>query len=239
MKKQLLGAFALWLAMAACGDDEIISVSPTERGTVTDDAGNVYGWVRIGGLDWTTSNAKNGPSCAYVTYVDIYGVDIYVFGDSYGRKDEEQISYMEQEYIPEYGNLMSYEAALASPPEGWRLPTDEDWKNLERALGMDGDPDGLGWRGHHVATLMMQEEEGTQLSFRLGGGIIWTASFGLVLDFMHFKEYGYYWTSTIEPSYTDFQAAYYRKLCYGQGGIERQAAKTNRYFSVRWVRDAK
>lgn len=39
-------------------------------------------------------------------------------------------------YSQTYGMLYSYEAALkAVPSEGdWRLPTDEDWKKLERFL---------------------------------------------------------------------------------------------------------
>ena len=31
----------------------------------------------------------------------------------------------------EHGNLYTWEEALAACPEGWRLPTDEDWQNLE------------------------------------------------------------------------------------------------------------
>ena len=30
-----------------------------------------------------------------------------------------------------YGNLYTWEEALEVCPEGWRLPTDEDWQNLE------------------------------------------------------------------------------------------------------------
>ncbi len=41
-----------------------------------------------------------------------------------------------------YGNLLSYDDAVASTPEGWRLPTDEDWQKLEQALGMDAKTSG-------------------------------------------------------------------------------------------------
>lgn len=48
------------------------------------------------------------------------------------------------EYVPEgvswdgpNGRLYTLEAALAAVPEGWRLPTDEDWINMEKHLGME------------------------------------------------------------------------------------------------------
>jgi uncharacterized protein (TIGR02145 family) len=36
-----------------------------------------------------------------------------------------------------YGVLYVHGDALAACPEGWRLPTDEDWKKFEIFLGMD------------------------------------------------------------------------------------------------------
>lgn len=39
----------------------------------------------------------------------------------------------------DYGVLYNWEAAKALCPPGWRLPTDEDWKKLEKAVGMDDD----------------------------------------------------------------------------------------------------
>ena len=42
-------------------------------------------------------------------------------------------------YAEKYGLLYTYDAALKALPDGWRLPTDEDWKKLETELYMDGD----------------------------------------------------------------------------------------------------
>jgi uncharacterized protein (TIGR02145 family) len=36
-----------------------------------------------------------------------------------------------------YGLLYTYEAAQQACPTGWHLPTDEEWKILERTLGME------------------------------------------------------------------------------------------------------
>ena len=63
--------FAATLGFVACSDDDnarTANISAT--GTVEDSEGNEYGWVRIGNLDWTTSNAKNGQYMGDLTYYD-------------------------------------------------------------------------------------------------------------------------------------------------------------------------
>lgn len=42
-------------------------------------------------------------------------------------------------YSEQYGFLYSLDGARAAVPEGWRLPTDEDWMKLEAVLGMSTD----------------------------------------------------------------------------------------------------
>ncbi len=231
MKKYIL-LLVCALAFTACSDDDEQFSVPSDRGTVTDAEGNTYDWVRIGDLEWTTSNAKNGASMCDLTYFT---------GIRYQAAfSAEEIEWLKADYIPVYGNLMTYAEAVASAPEGWRLPTDEDWKKLERAMGMGSATDNLGWRGDGVADLLRQVDEGTEMGLRQGGVCTWLASYGtMYLTLTNFKELGYYWTSTIELSYEDFEAAYYRKICLSNSSVERQAGKTDKLMSVRWVRDAK
>jgi len=221
--------------MTGCNDDDVTIIeAPVAQGTVMDDEGNTYDWVRIGGLDWTTSNALNGPACVDATFEGNWGPE-YVFDD---YDDPETYAFMLDEYIPEYGNLMNYADAMSSAPDGWRLPTDEDWKALERALGMQN-ADNMGWRGEGVAPRLMDAESGVQMGLQLGGGIVRRQSYGmLTLEFLNFKEFGYYWTSTLRPDPDKDEMAYYRKLVFGVGGVERQAASTEYLLSVRWCRDA-
>lgn len=222
------------LMLVACNDDDVTIVNPTTQGTVTDDMGNTYGWVRIGNLDWTTSNALNGPSCTEASFEGNWGLE-YVFDPYY---DEETIEYMLNEYIPEYGNFMNYEDAKASAPDGWRLPTDEDWKALERALGMQ-DADNMGWRGEGVAPRLMEKDSGSQMGALLAGGIIRRQTFGwLTLQFQYSKERAYFWTSTDVNDPEKDQVAYFRKLVFGVGGVERQLTSTENLMSVRWCRNA-
>ena len=148
---------------ASCSDDDDVVVSPSASGTMTDDLGNEYGWVRIGNLEWTTSNARNGASMLEYEFDNEqdWG-NALAFGG--------QLEYAETEYMPRYGNLLTYDDALASVPEGWRLPTDEDWKNLERTLG-SADVDSFGMRGS-AGQALMTEGSGPQIGLLLGGAMI-------------------------------------------------------------------
>lgn len=222
-------------SLASCGNDDgdIHAVTPTAEGTVVDDMGNTYGWVRIGNLDWTTTNAKNGPSFTFATYEGNWGP-----AEVFPSYELETIEDIEANYKPEYGNLMNYADACLSAPDGWRLPTDEDWKQLERTFGMS-DADKDGWRGDGIVQYLTSKDGGSRLGLQYGGALLRHQSYGsLVLQYMNFKECGFFWTAT--PSNNDSEPmAYYRKIMYGVESIERRAATTVAYMSVRWVRDSK
>lgn len=236
----------LFLAMMApavfssCNDDDDITVvtSPTASGSVTDNEGNVYEWIRIGDLEWTTTNAKNGTRIYDYTYYNNFR---YAYVDiKYGSEYEDEFDYIDNGYMPVYGNLMCYNEAVASAPEGWRLPTDEDWKALERALGMT-DADNKGWRGTNgvASRLMATSDSGVGMGLKLGGGTVRVKSYGwMAMNLNTVTEYGYFWTSTPDNSYGEVPMAYFRKLVAGVDGVERQCSHTDNLMSVRWCRNA-
>lgn len=217
-------------SLASCSDDDKLpDIKPADRGTVMDDDGNVYNWVRIGDQMWTTSNALNGPNLADEEYYDNFDWTDVLY--------DSQVEDYEENYLPVYGNLMNYEAAVESAPEGWRLPSDEDWQKLERTLGMTGTAN-KGWRGAGVAEMMQDKDSGCELGLQLGGGCLVSVSYGSVeiaLDWIN--EYGYFWTSTMEPSYEGASMAYYRKIATGVSKVSRECMSTQAYLSVRWVKD--
>lgn len=226
------------LLFSSCSDDDKLpAVTPTGHGTVTDDQGNTYEWVRIGDLQWTTSNAKNGPYITDNTYFTNFQW-VSLFTDDYGYVDYDAVDEYVESYVPEYGNLMNYAGAVASAPEGWRLPTDEDWQKLERVLGMH-DTNKIGRRGNGQAFRLQETDGGTELGMQLGGAFLY-APYGGVLDMpLNYQDvYGYYWTSTIDPANQDEESAYFRKFLGGQGGIWRESGSTRQLMSVRWVKDA-
>ncbi|WP_285798792.1 FISUMP domain-containing protein [Duncaniella freteri] len=215
---------------ASCSDDDDVVVSPSASGTMTDDLGNEYGWVRIGNLEWTTSNARNGASMLEYEFDNEQGWgNALAFGG--------QLEYAETEYMPRYGNLLTYDDALASVPEGWRLPTDEDWKNLERTLG-SADVDSFGMRGS-AGQALMTEGSGPQIGLLLGGAMIGVRNNGWIdKNISHEKEYGYYWTSTTAPDAGLKKTAYFRKVVFGNERVGRDATDRTNLLSVRWCRDA-
>ncbi len=218
--------------VACDNDDDLPNVSPSERGTVTDDQGNTYEWVRIGDQMWTTSNAQNG--------TDIIGAEYYNNFDwryviEPGSDEAEEF---ENDYRPKYGNPMTLEDAIASAPEGWRVPTDEDWQKLEKTLGMKN-TDANGFRGEGVAYSLISKDSESELGLDFGGGCFPIINFGWIeINLDYVGEHGYYWTSTIDDTYQeDYPMAYYRRVTVNYGKVSRACMRADSYLSVRWVKD--
>lgn len=243
MKKFIYFLMAMTpLLCGSCSDDDKLpSLTPSQRGTVVDNEGNTYEWVRLGDLLWTTSNANNGPDVWETEYYagDVYGyLKVFHNVGFNNRLNQSQVEDYTQNYRPVYGNLMTFDAAKASAPEGWRLPTDEDWQKLERYLGMSGTAS-KGARGDGQAYRLRENGSGTELAMLPGGGFILQPANGWVSLDLEFEEInGFYWTSTFSDANADEPTAYYRKFYTVSGKIWRECALANNMMSVRWVKDA-
>lgn len=136
-----------------------------------------------------------------------------------------------------YGALYNWYEAIevAEQVEGWRLPSDNDWKRLEQSLGMDTKTaDLLEWRGNPVGRSLKTDGQ--------------SGFDGLYGGFLHFEkdeyafleESGYYWTASdtsmkIDTHMRDLAALrYIRKK---EGGLYRDYAYKTYGFSVRLVKD--
>jgi len=139
-----------------------------------------------------------------------------------------------------YGSLYNWYAVDDSrniAPEGWHVPSDEEWKQLEIYLGMSqSEADNYDWRG---------TDEGSKLKATSG----WCSSGNGTDDYGfsalpggYRSNYGYYyhmgygayfWSSTQPSSYP----AWYRVLNYYGSDISRYYYYKQGGFSVRCVRD--
>lgn len=109
---------------------------------------------RLGGDEWPTPELK---AAALADAVKTVQTDAFELAET-----------INGHYSDTFGLLYTLDAARRAVPEGWRIPTDEDWKKLERALGM---PDAeLGrletWRGgSYISEWFKSPESGFNLRY--------------------------------------------------------------------------
>lgn len=237
----IIGAVLVAMCISCSDDDkQLPEIKPEKTGSIVIGA-NEYKWVRYNGLDWMTTNYKEGTPYYELTYIDSYGDE----ADLIDCDNNQAIADWD-----DYGNLYTYEEAKENAPEGWRLPTDEDWKKLEQAMGMSVETaDAMGLRGTMEGNLLQQDIKGTGMHLRLGGYVL-VYGRPARLRHRHLREYGYFWTATVAEVSEDKMispAIYFRKVSTVSSQIERNATKaydTNyegnfpKYMSVRYVRDA-
>ena len=238
MGKYLLAICIFCTIACACNDDENLpKITPTASGEFTDERdGNTYGWIRVGNLEWMTSNLKYGTPY----YENEYGGP---FADWNGTpqkvKCQEAIFDYEKDYETN-GNLYTWEEASTLCPQGWRLPTDEDWQQLEMALGMSAkEANEEGWRGENVATLLKEGNDGLGMNLQLSGCAWQSGSYGFTIYLTNINEFGYFWTATEKKdSGLSVQTVYFRKIFATYSTVYRYTSPLDILMRVRCVRNA-
>ncbi len=132
------------VTLQGCDNDDNSGAQQQE--TVVDIDGNVYGTVTIGNQIWMTSNLKT------TTYNDGTPITQWQLGDSwysvsnqnayYDWADTSDLSNMFEEELPQdyYGAQYNHFAIESGKlaPQGWRIPTEQDFKDLETYLANNG-----------------------------------------------------------------------------------------------------
>ncbi len=85
--------------------------------------GNIYKTVKIGNQIWMAENLR---------YIVNLGRGAYVYGDSSTILNGAKSDYN----YKTYGLLYDFDTAQIACPEGWHIPSDDEWKELEMTLGM-------------------------------------------------------------------------------------------------------
>lgn len=143
-------------------------------------------------------------------------------------------------YSSAFGRLYSYEGAMAAVPEGWRLPSDEDWKELEKCLGMSSqEADKFDcWRGDGIGTLLKAREGGIGFNALYAGCNAYTPANDEL--FIRKDEGAYFWTSTLLTETDSTHIGIVRSIALFDGGIMRATTKLKGYkpvlYSVRCIR---
>ena len=162
-------------------------------------------------------------------------------GDEWAGTTEGAVDVDEGDYVSTYGRLYNgYTAADERRlcPNAWSVPTDEDWMELEMALGMsESEANSTGWRGTDQGLQMkttygwIDDANGNNVSGFSGlpGGAKATVG--------HFYDVGYsgnWWSS----SNSDDANAWYRDLeLTNPEQVYRASTNRNHGFSIRCVKD--
>lgn len=180
-----------------------------------------YKTVKIGKQEWLAENFAYLP---YICRPDSAncGVWVYNYSGTSPAEAKETVAYQK------YGGLYSWEAAKRLAPEGWHLPSDEEWKVLERQLGIqDAVLEEKTWRGPNNEASLLKAGGSTGLGVDFGG---WMTDYG---KFNFAGEHANFWCSTE----FDKERAYERLLGVHNGKIGRDKGNKGCGFSVRYIKD--
>jgi uncharacterized protein (TIGR02145 family) len=207
--------------------------------------GNIYEIVKIGHQVWMAENLKvthyrNGDSLPNITSNSEWThLKTGAYCDYANDADN----------VPRYGRLYNWYAVNDSrglAPEGWHVPTDEEWKQLEMYLGMSqSEADGKYLRGTDEGGTLKATgtiEGGDGLWFSPNTGATNDSGFSALPGGDRYGDYGpfyslgslaRYWSATELNSYH----AWYRRLAYNNSQVYRGNYYKQDGFSVRCVRD--
>lgn len=203
----------------------------SEHNSVTDQDGNIYRTVTIGNQVWLAENLK------VTTFQDGTNVNT-----GFIPNDDER-------NLAKYGRLYDWHDVVDERklcPAGFRVASDEDWKELEKSIGIsETQLHKEGWRGENdIAITLKAKQPDTfcksfdqsqvnkhQFSATPAGVKVWDwyITQGMYTEF---------WTSS---SVTE-KEAFARTLAYSwwnsnKGKIRRATLNKNYMFSVRCVKD--
>lgn len=215
----VIAPIVLAIAVAACHTFSPSRTTPNQSAGRFADVrdGRVYRTVAIGAFVWFAENL------AYMPHVgpSARPGGIWVYG-------YEGADLLEAKQTAEYvafGNLYDWETALHSCPRGWHLPTDDEWRLTEIALGMTLDEaNAMSWRGSNQGARMKRGGD-SGLDVVLAG---WRSDAGRSA---FREEHANFWTATSVD-----HRAYERLFNVRRTTLGRDLGNKAAAFSVRCVR---
>ena len=206
---------------------------------IQDPEGNYYNIITLGDQTWMAENLRYLPAVSSLNEGSLTEPHYYVY-DYWGTNVADAKA---SENYNTYGVLYNWPASVNVCPDGWRLPSDEDWKSLEIYLGMTlSEADQIGLRGTNEGSKLAGNN-----SLWLDGALDSNGSFGTSgfnalpggyrsntgSNLLH--SYSIWWTSTACGDNTPW----WRLIDYSLTGIIRDAYafSSDHGFSVRCVKE--
>ena len=229
MKTLMIGLLMLTPTISSVND---VSNAPNiANETVQDRDGNIYRTVTIGDKIWLAENLRT------TTFQDGTKVNTGFIPDD----DESKLL--------SYGRLYDWHDATNERgicPAGWRVASDDDWKSLEKAIGIaESELDNTGWRGDNDIAITLKAEQPDTLFKNFDQSQVNKHKFsatpaGVKLGNWYVTQ-GMY-TEFLTSSSASTKEAYARTLAYSwwnahKGEIRRTTLSKNFMLSVRCVKN--
>ncbi|MFH2143723.1 MAG: FISUMP domain-containing protein [Bacteroidota bacterium] len=190
--------------------------------------GKIYHTINIGSQCWFTTNLNYG---TYTQSISSGTPHSNVSNNSIVQKycyNNIEDSCASLGGLYEWDEMMNYttiEKVQGICPDGWHIPSDAEWKDLEIELGMSqSEADAVGQRGTDQGTKLLHT--GTSGFDALFYGYRYVYG-----QFSGNQSEAYFWTSSINPS--DANKSYYRALRDSHTKVERATDMQIHGFSVR------
>ena len=245
-------AYAVIHSMPVYADEKIFTTRPASENMVMDIDGNIYKTVQIGDQTWMAENLK------VTRYADQTRIPLVEEQEHWFELNRESKGYcwydnvLTNGYV--YGALYTWPVVVSGTqgndlipsgiqgvcPDGWHLPSDSEWKQLEMQLGMSQeDADKMYWRGVDQGGKLKQDgiqywkspniSSTGEIKFNaLPGGYRHGSG-----EFIGLGTTARFWSS----SGRGYGYGWFRGLDYNKASVYRDFSGVYRGYSVRCVKD--
>jgi uncharacterized protein (TIGR02145 family) len=237
----LATSILLLVGLMSCTKEEVATSTP-EYGSMTDIQGNTYKTVKIGNQWWMAENLKvtvftDNTPIAHLSDKDPDSLWANTTKPAYCIYDTTLGALYNWKVI----NWKVIDDIKIIAPKGWHIPSDEEWKTLEKTLGMESaESEKTAWRGKEEADKLLTKYKAPTESELDAFGTNESGFSGLFAGCRLFsgainqeKNTAFWWTSS--PS--SGNEAWYRYIDAKQKKIFRQHTYTNYGFSIRCIKD--
>ncbi len=252
MKSKFLLIISALFSVCACENQD-----NTDGSQVTDYDGNVYETIKIGNQIWMGENLK---TTHYADGNEIQLVEDPNSWDDLDFKDVAMCYYNNSlDNANIYGALYTWGAAMNGSaysnnnpsniqgicPDGWHLPSDAEWKQLEMYLGMpQTEADDFGsYRGTNEGSKLSGNKELWSVGVLVNDIDFGLSGFKALPSGSRYRDgsynnlgnWTYFWSTSEYPNFPDFASA--RRIHYDNIGIYNNYILEDNGFSVRCVKD--
>jgi uncharacterized protein (TIGR02145 family) len=226
----------LLVGIISCTKEQVATNLP-EYGNMTDIQGNSYKTVKIGDQWWMAENLK------VTVFNDKTPINSIAenAADSIWEKTTKAAYCIYDTTLGALYNWKVIDNIKMIAPKGWHIPSDEEWKTLEKTLGMQAkELEKTAWRGSVEADKLLAKYKAPTENELFAFGTNESGFSGLFAGCRLFsgkinkeKNTAFWWTSTPFNS----NEAWYRYIDAKQKKVFRHHTYTSYGFSIRCIKD--